>query len=69
MSYELKPRNVEEGFCMSEILPERYKKKLFLHRVVMCNEYELLKPGETINGERWRQQFTILSRAIVEEHP
>ena len=101
--HELKPRDVERRFCMSEMLPERHKKNSFLHRVVTDDEkwihydnhkrkksyvkhgqpststakpnihgakimlcilynqkgvlyYELLKSGETINGERYRQQ-------------
>ena len=32
--HELKPRNVERRFCMSEMLLERHKKKSFLHRTV-----------------------------------
>ena len=98
--HELKPRDVERRFCMSEMLLERHKKKSFLHRIVTGDEklihydnpkckksyvkpgqpakstakpnihgpkvmlciwcdqkgvlyYELLKPGETINGERY----------------
>ena len=31
--------------------------------------YELLKPGETINGERYRTQLIRLKRAIVEKRP
>ena len=31
--------------------------------------YELLKPGETINGERYRRQLIRLKRAIAEKHP
>ena len=31
--------------------------------------YELLKPGETINGERHRTQLTRLKRAIAEKRP
>ena len=36
--HELKPRDVERRFCMSEILPERHKKKSFLHRIVTGDE-------------------------------
>ena len=36
--YELKPRDVERRFCMSEMLLERYKKKSFLHRIVTGDE-------------------------------
>ena len=97
--HELKPRDIERRFCMSEMLLERNKKKSFLHLIVTGDEkwihydnpkrkksyvklshpakstaepnihcakamlciwwdqksvlyYELLKPGETINGER-----------------
>ena len=32
--HELKPRDVEMRFCMSEMLLERHKKKLFLHWIV-----------------------------------
>ena len=32
--HELKPRDVERWFCMSEMLLERHKKKSFLHRIV-----------------------------------
>ena len=35
---ELKPRDVERRFCMSEMLPERHKKKSFLHRIVTGDE-------------------------------
>ena len=31
--------------------------------------YELLKPGETINGERYRTQLIRLKRAIAEKCP
>ena len=31
--------------------------------------YELLKPGETINGERYRTQLNRLKRAIAEKRP
>ena len=31
--------------------------------------YELLKPGGTINGERYRTQLIRLKRAIAEKHP
>lgn len=36
--HELKPRDVERRFCMSEILLERHKKKSFLHRIVTGDE-------------------------------
>ena len=36
--HELKPRDVERWFCMSEILLERNKKKSFLHRIVTRDE-------------------------------
>ena len=36
--HELKPRDVERRFCMSEMLLERYKKKSFLHRIVIGDE-------------------------------
>ena len=32
--HELKPRDVERRFCMTEMLLERHKKKSFLHRIV-----------------------------------
>ena len=32
--HELKPRDVERRFCMSEMQLERHKKKSFLHRIV-----------------------------------
>ena len=31
--------------------------------------YELIKPGETINGERYRTQLIRLKRAIAEKTP
>ena len=31
--------------------------------------YELLKPGETIYGERYRTQLIYLKRAIAEKRP
>ena len=31
--------------------------------------YELLKPGETINGERYRTQLIRLKRALAEKRP
>ena len=31
--------------------------------------YELLKPGETINGKRYRSQLIRLKRAIAEKRP
>ena len=36
--HELKPRDVERQFCMSEMLLERHKKKSFLHRIVTVDE-------------------------------
>ena len=38
LPHELKPRDVERRFCMSEMLLERYKKKSFLHRIVTGDE-------------------------------
>ena len=114
--HELKPRDVERRFCMSEMLLERLKKKSFLHRIVTGDEkwihydnpkrkksyvkpgqptkwtakpnihgakvilciwwdqkgvlyYELLKPSETINGERYRTKLIRLKRAIAEKRP
>ena len=101
--HELKPRDVDRLFCMSEMPLERHKKMSFSHRIVIGDEkwihydnpkrkksyvkpgqpakstaklnihgakvmlciwwdqngvlyYELLKPGETINVERYRTQ-------------
>ena len=107
--HELKPRDVERQFCMSEMLLERHKKKSFLNRIVTGDEkwihydnpkrkkscvkpsqpakypwregnalyvaqkgvlyYELLKPYETITGERYRTQLIRLKRAIAEKRP
>jgi len=114
--YELKPRDIERRFCMSEMLLERYKKKSFLHRIITGDEkwihydnpkrkksyvkpgqpgtstpkpnihdakvmlciwwdqkgvihYELLEPGQTINGDFYRQQLIRLKRAIAEKRP
>jgi len=114
--YELKARDVERRFCMSEMLLERHKRKSFLHRIVTGDEkwihydnpkrkrsyvkpgqpgtstlkpnihgakvmlciwwdqkgvihYELLKPGQTINGDFYRQQLMRLKRAIAEKRP
>ena len=36
--HELKPRDVERRFCMSEMLMERHKKKSFLLRIVTGDE-------------------------------
>ena len=36
--HELKTRDVERRFCMSEMLLERHKKKSFLHRIVTGDE-------------------------------
>ena len=36
--HELKPRDVERRFCMSEMLLEWHKKKSFLHRIVTGDE-------------------------------
>ena len=36
--HELKPRDVERRLCMSEMLLERHKKKLFLQRIVTGDE-------------------------------
>jgi histone-lysine N-methyltransferase SETMAR len=114
--YELKPRDVERRFCMSEMLLERHKKKSFLHRIITGDEkwihydnpkrkksygypghattstakpnihgskvmlciwwdqkgviyYELLPSGQTITGERYRQQLIKLNAAIKEKRP
>ena len=42
--HELKPRDVERRFCMSEMLLEHHKKKLFLHRIITGDE-KLMKNG------------------------
>ena len=114
--HELKPRDVERRFWMSEMLLECHKKKSFLHRIVTGDEkwihydnanrkrsyvkrgqpakstanpnihganvmlciwwdqkgvlyYELLKPGETNNGEGYRTQLISSKRAIAEKRP
>lgn len=114
--YELKPRDVERRFCMSEMHLERYKKKSFLHRIITGDEkwihydnpkrkksyvkpgqpgtsmskpnihgskvmlsiwwdqkgpihYELLKSGQTITGQLYRQQLIRLKRALAEKRP
>ena len=36
--HELKPRDVERRFCMSEMLLERHKRKSVLHRIVTSDE-------------------------------
>ena len=36
--HELKPRDVERWFCMSEMLLERHKKKSVLHQIVTGDE-------------------------------
>ena len=36
--HELKPRDVERRFCMSEMLLEGHKKKSFVHRIVTGDE-------------------------------
>ena len=36
--HELKPRDVERRFCMSEMLLERHRKESFLHRIVTGDE-------------------------------
>lgn len=36
--YELKARDVERRFCMSQMLLERYKNKSFLHRIITGDE-------------------------------
>ena len=36
--HELKPRDVERRFCISEMLMERHQKKSFLHRIVTGDE-------------------------------
>ena len=38
VSHELKPRDVERRFCLSEMLLERHKQKSFLHRIVNGDE-------------------------------
>lgn len=114
--YELKPRDLERRFCMSEMLLERHQRKSFLHRIVTGDEkwihydnpkrkrsyvkpgqpakstakpnihgakvmlciwwdqkgalyYELLKSGQTINGDLYRTQLIRLKRAIAEKRP
>jgi len=32
-------------------------------------DYELLKPGETVNTERYRQQMPNLNQALCEKRP
>ena len=38
VAHELKPRDIERRFCMSEMLLELHKKKSFLHRIVTGDE-------------------------------
>jgi len=52
--------------------PNRFGKKTMLcvwwdHKGIVY--YELLKPGETVNGERYRQQLINLSHALLEKRP
>lgn len=112
--YELKPRDIERRFFISEQLLARQKRKGFLHRIVTGDEkwirfdnpkrkkswgppghasvpiakpnihgkklmlciwwdqlgviyFELLKPNETINGDRYRLQLMRLNRALKEK--
>ena len=86
--HELKPRDVEWRFCMSEMLMRRHKKMSFVHWIVTDDEklihsakvmlciwrdqkgvlhYSLLKPGKTINGERYRTHLIRLKREIAEK--
>ena len=63
--HELKPKDVERRFCMSEMLLERHKKKSFLHRVVTGDEKWIhydnpkrkesyVKPGQPANKRQSR---------------
>ena len=76
--YDLKPRDVERRFFACEQLLQRQKRKGFFRRIViLCIwwdqvgviYYELLKPNETITGERYRTQLMRLSRALREKRP
>ena len=82
VSHELKPRDAERRFCMSEMHLERYKRKSFLHRIITGDEkwihyddpkrkksYVLLKSGQTITGQLYRQQLIRLKRALTEKRP
>ena len=66
--HELKPKDVERRFCMSEMLLERHKKKSFLHRIVTGDEKKKqpqaqkiiceTRPTSQINGKAeypWRE--------------
>lgn len=52
--------------------PNRFGKKLMMciwwdQRGIVY--YELLKPGETVNGQRYRQQMINLNHALIEKRP
>lgn len=114
--HELRERDVERRFCMSEMLLARNRKKAFLHRMITGDEkwihydnpkrksayvrrgqagpstpklnihaakvmlciwwdqsgvihYELLKPGQTVTGDLYRQQLIRLNAAIQKNRP
>ena len=51
---ELKPRDVQGRFCMSEMLLKCHKKRSFLHRICICES----RPSSQINGKAeypWRE--------------
>ncbi|GBP51768.1 Mariner Mos1 transposase [Eumeta japonica] len=57
--YELKLRDIERCFLTCELLLERQNERVIY--------YELLKPNETITGDRYRIQLIHLSGALKEK--
>ncbi len=116
LPYELKPRDIEKRFCISEQLLQRQRRKGFLDRIVTGDEkwihydnvkcrnswgkpghkavsmpkpnfhgtkvmlcvwwdqlgvifYEVLKQGETITGDLYKEKLVRLSQAIKDKRP
>ena len=54
-------------YCYCVLYPQRLLNCWWDQKGVLY--YELQKPGETINGERYRTQLIRLKRAIAEKRP
>lgn len=71
------PKRKKSWVSPGEAVPSTSRHDRFGRKTMLCVwwdhrdvvYYELLKPGETVNGERYRQQLINLNHALIEKRP
>jgi len=71
------PKRKESWVSPGEAVPSTSRHNRFGRKTMLCVwwdhrgvvYYELLKPGETVNGERYQQQLINLNYALIEKRP